>query len=240
MKFGGYVMLRRIPVSLRFDDEENSDFYFGFIEQKKNDRELSQLILDLLHVYYENEMVRGAVDDYVVNKSPYMHIHAELERIALEHSRQRVTTNMLGDFTNNEQKIIEESPQTSNGKQEENNSSDKQTLLQLTEQVAALTKVVAGLTGGNTPNIVSPITEVSGKEEVKVETEVSKVVEVPKSVEIPKVVETPLDIDIPVKTEIKEVSENNIVQDAPKVATSEEETVVKKPASFGKLLKSVK
>lgn len=233
-------MLRRIPVSLRFDDEENSDFYFGFIEQKKNDRELSQLILDLLHVYYENEMVRGAVDDYVVNKSPYMHIHAELERIALEHSRQRVTTNMLGDFTNNEQKIIEESPQTSNGKQEENNSSDKQTLLQLTEQVAALTKVVAGLTGGNTPNIVSPITEVSGKEEVKVETEVSKVVEVPKSVEIPKVVETPLDIDIPVKTEIKEVSENNIVQDAPKVATSEEETVVKKPASFGKLLKSVK
>lgn len=233
-------MLRRIPVSLRFDDEENSDFYFGFIEQKKNDRELSQLILDLLHVYYENEMVRGAVDDYVVNKSPYMHIHAELERIALEHSRQRVTTNMLGDFTNNEQKIIEESPQTSNGKQEENNSSDKQTLLQLTEQVAALTKVVAGLTGGNTPNIVSPITEVSGKEEVKVETEVSKVVEVPKSVEIPKVVETPLEIDIPVKTEIKEVSENNIVQDAPKVATSEEETVVKKPASFGKLLKSVK
>lgn len=233
-------MLRRIPVSLRFDDEENSDFYFGFIEQKKNDRELSQLILDLLHVYYENEMVRGAVDDYVVNKSPYMHIHAELERIALEHSRQRVTTNMLGDFTNNEQKIIEESPQTSNGKQEENNSSDKQTLLQLTEQVAALTKVVAGLTGGNTPNIVSPITEVSGKEEVKVETEVSKVVEVPKSVEIPKVVETPLDIDIPVKTEIKEVSENNIVQDAPKAATSEEETVVKKPASFGKLLKSVK
>ena len=233
-------MLRRIPVSLRFDDEENSDFYFGFIEQKKNDRELSQLILDLLHVYYENEMVRGAVDDYVVNKSPYMHIHAELERIALEHSRQRVTTNMLGDFTNNEQKIIEESPQTSNGKQEENNSSDKQTLLQLTEQVAALTKVVAGLTGGNTPNIVSPITEVSGKEEVKVETEVSKVVEVPKSVEVPKVVETPLEIDIPVKTEIKEVSENNIVQDAPKVATSEEETVVKKPASFGKLLKSVK
>jgi len=97
-------MLRRIPVSLRFDDEENSDFYFGFIEQKKNDRELSQLILDLLHVYYENEMVRGAVDDYVVNKSPYMHIHAELERIALEHSRQRVTTSMLGDFTNNEQK----------------------------------------------------------------------------------------------------------------------------------------
>ena len=233
-------MLRRIPVSLRFDDEENSDFYFGFIEQKKNDRELSQLILDLLHVYYENEMVRGAVDDYVVNKSPYMHIHAELERIALEHSRQRVTTNMLGDFTNNEQKIIEESPQTSNGKQEENNSSDKQTLLQLTEQVAALTKVVAGLTGGNTPNIVSPITEVSGKEEVKVETEVSKVVEVPKSVEIPKVVETPLEIDIPVKTEIKEVLENNIVQDAPKVATSEEEPVVKKPASFGKLLKSVK
>ena len=237
-------MLRRIPVSLRFDDEENSDFYFGFIEQKKNDRELSQLILDLLHVYYENEMVRGAVDDYVVNKSPYMHIHAELERIALEHSRQRVTTNMLGDFTNNEQKIIEESPQTSNGKQEENNSSDKQTLLQLTEQVAALTKVVAGLTGGNTPNIVSPITEVSGKEEVKVETEVStevsKVVEVSKSVEIPKVIETPLDIELPINTEVKETSENNTVQDAPKVATSEEGIAVKKPASFGKLLKSVK
>lgn len=241
MKFGGYVMLRRIPVSLRFDDEENSDFYFGFIEQKKNDRELSQLILDLLHVYYENEMVRGAVDDYVVNKSPYMHIHAELERIALEHSRQRVTTSMLGDFTNNEQKNIEESPQTSKSKREEENSSnDKQTLLQLTQQVAALTKVVEGLTGGNTPNIVSPIIEVSGKEEnVNTKPEEPKVVEVPKVVDIPKAVETPLDIDIPTSSEDKSIKIDNTVQEAPKVATEEEHTV-KKPASFGKLLKSVK
>ena len=45
---------------------------------------------------------------------------------------------------------------------------------------------------------------------------------------------------VTVETEVKEISENNTVQDAPKVATSEEEIAVKKPASFGKLLKSVK
>ena len=96
-------MLRRLPISLRFDDDD-SDFYYGFIEQKKNDRELSSLILDLLHVYYENEEVQNIVNDYVIQKSPYMHIHEQLERIALEHSRQSVSTNMLNDYTDNARK----------------------------------------------------------------------------------------------------------------------------------------
>ena len=51
--------------------------------------------------------------------------------------------------------------------------------------------------------------------------------------------ETPLDIDIPTSSEDKSIKIDNTVQEAPKVATEEENTV-KKPASFGKLLKSVK
>ena len=44
-KFGGLSMLRRLPISLRFDDDD-SEFYEGFIEEKKNNSELSSLILD--------------------------------------------------------------------------------------------------------------------------------------------------------------------------------------------------
>lgn len=96
-------MLRRLPISLKFDDED-SDFYNGFIEQKKNDRELSTLILNLLHVYYENESVRQAVDDYILDQSPFMKVHEALERIVLEHNKQRVSTSMLGSYVENEKK----------------------------------------------------------------------------------------------------------------------------------------
>ena len=103
-------MLRRLPISLRFDDDD-SDFYYGFIEQKKNDRELSTLILNLLHVYYENEEVRNIVNDYVISQSPYLRIHEQLERIALEHSRQTVSADMLSDFNDNARKKISEPPE---------------------------------------------------------------------------------------------------------------------------------
>ena len=103
-------MLRRLPISLRFDDDD-SDFYYGFIEQKKNDRELSSLILNLLRVYYENENVRNIVNDYEISKSPYLHIHEQLERIALEHSRQSVSTEILNDFNDNARKKVSEPPE---------------------------------------------------------------------------------------------------------------------------------
>lgn len=99
-------MLRRLPISLRFDDED-SDFYFGFIEVKKNNRELSSLILNLLHLYYENEEVRNLMDEYLLSKSPYIKIHEEIQRITLEHNRQAVTTSMLGDYTKNEKRNLE-------------------------------------------------------------------------------------------------------------------------------------
>lgn len=99
-------MLRRLPISLRFDDED-SDFYFGFIEVKKNNRELSSLILNLLHLYYENEEVRNLMDEYLLSKSPYIKIHEEIQRITLEHNRQTVTTSMLGDYTKNEKRNLE-------------------------------------------------------------------------------------------------------------------------------------
>lgn len=255
-------MLRRLPISLRFDDEE-SDFYYGFIEQKKNDRELSTLILDLLHVYFEDEGVRNRVDEYVLNKSPYMHIHAELERIALEHSRQRVSTSMLGDFTDNERKKVTEPPVEkevvkSEEVSKENNNSESQPVLTLPEGVIAEIQknVTENVLATMIPNFAESImnymasnnmtgqvianTQVGSAKEVEIKKE-ETVVEQPE-VEIKPVVEEvkkekPV-VSINIPTENSSVSETKPEVAPPTVST--EESTVKKPASFGKLLKSVK
>lgn len=243
-------MLRRLPISLRFDDED-SDFYFGFIEQKKNDRELSSLILDLLHVYYENEEVRNIVNDYVIQKSPYMHIHEQLERIALEHSRQSVSANMLNDFTDNARKKVSEPSEPV----KEDKPPIKEEPLLLNE--AAMDKVIEQkvaealgrmmLSGAVMPmqDIAKSVTDNVGKtikEEVSIPT-------APK-VEKPPFVELSMDDDIPVfvpksvppiAKSVPPVSKS--VPTAPKIAvesTDSEEDRPKKPASFGKLLGSMK
>lgn len=243
-------MLRRLPISLRFDDDD-SDFYYGFIEQKKNDRELSSLILDLLHVYYENEEVQNIVNDYVIQKSPYMHIHEQLERIALEHSRQSVSTNMLNDYTDNARKKVSE---PSEPVKEEKPAEKEPLLLSEADMDKVIEQKVAEALGRIMMSGVSlPMQEVAksvsdnvGK---TIKEEVTPTVSIPK-VDNPPFVEMNMDDEIPVSipksvpktvpTVAKAVPTSN---NAPKIAVESPEGVEdrpKKPASFGKLLGSMK
>lgn len=228
-------MLRRLPISLRFDDDD-SDFYYGFIEQKKNDRELSSLILDLLRVYYENEEVRNIVDDYVIQKSPYMHIHEQLERIALEHSRQSVSTNMLNDFTDNARRQISEPPEPV--KEEKKEVQNEPLLLEaamdklspmieqrVTELVAKM--VANSMASQVTPEVVRSASVGIGesiKEEVK---------SIPTPPVIPPVVEKPRMEKPKIEKPVIAKSEEIVIEDEPIRKPG-------KPASFGKLLGSVR
>ena len=242
-------MLRRLPISLRFDDED-SDFYFGFIEQKKNDRELSSLILDLLHVYYENEEVRNIVNDYVIQKSPYMQIHEQLERIALEHSRQTVSTNMLNDFTDNARKKISEPPEPV--KEEKKEVTEEPLLLaaamdklgpMIEQKVTELfSQMVSNSTVNSVPTEVvkgvSQGIEMGLKEEVKnipiaVPTAPPVVTPSIPSTAIPPVVEKPR-MEKPVISK----PSVDIEIDTPEVVPTERKPG--KPASFGKLIGSVR
>lgn len=106
-------MLKRLPISLKIDDEDG-DFYYGFIEEKRKNRELTTLILNLLKLYHTDDVVRKAADDYMVSQSPYLKIHEELQRIALEHKKQTTATGMIGDFARNEMKKTVESEEVHN------------------------------------------------------------------------------------------------------------------------------
>ena len=252
-------MLRRIPISLRFDDEE-SDFYYGFIEQKKNDRELSTLILDLLHAYYEDDTIKERLQFYLDGKSPFIHIHNELERIANEHSRHTVMTKMMGDYTANERKkTIESEPPVSEEVREEKTNTSQETpkLLLNSEDFKAYKEAVKeevkedvmkevkedllkelmtqmGLTKLSINNTVEekvePVVEVRPKVEVNTA----------HSVDEKPVVEVVEKSNLPVSKPISIESVGVSSQTAPKVETVGAEEQVKKPASFGKLLKSVK
>lgn len=228
-------MLRRLPISLRFDDDD-SDFYYGFIEQKKNDRELSSLILDLLRVYYENEEVRNIVDDYVIQKSPYMHIHEQLERIALEHSRQSVSTNMLNDFTDNARRQVSEPPEPV--KEEKKEVQSEPLLLE-----AAMDKL--------SPMIEQRVSELFAKMMVNA-------ANMPINSEVVKTATVGLEESI--REEVKSIPASPVIPSAekpkiekpriekPVIAKASEDIIVEeepirkpgKPASFGKLLGSVR
>jgi len=230
-------MLRRLPISLRFDDED-SDFYYGFIEQKKNDRELSSLILDLLHVYYENDDVKAIVDEYVLRQNPFMQIHEELQRIALEHSRQSVTTGMLGDFTNNSRRKVSVPPEPVNRtsdeteetkKTEETDNGEKTLLLSESKLQEIVEKTVADtvskmlMSGLNTETVGKVVSE-NISEQIKKE----EPVQIPTVLDVPEpVVEKPIR---PIKP----------VVEPPKRAEQVSETPARRPASFSKLMGSMK
>lgn len=220
-------MLRRIPVSLRFDDED-SEFYYGFIEQKKNDRELSTLILNLLHVYHENEAVRDAVEDYILEKSPFMKIQEEIQRIALEHSRNTVSAGMLDDFTKNAKKsVMEQNTHESQEKQEEKETPMLISAQDMENQVksmvqSALQEMFKGLQM-QVPNVT--------QSSQIVETVVN---EVEKSIPI---IEN--EVSIPVIPEVEIKSEETVEDKDIGIVVDEIEPPKKKPKSFGKLVNSL-
>lgn len=83
----------RIPVSLKFD--KNSSFYREFVAPKRESRELSEFIVNLMRVYYENDRLRVALDEAIDELTPFGKIKKQLERIHLEHSKVLMTTAVL-------------------------------------------------------------------------------------------------------------------------------------------------
>ncbi len=227
-------MLRRLPISLRFDDDD-SEFYEGFIEEKKNNRELSTLILDLLRVYYENEVVRDIVENYRIENSPFLKIHAEINRIAMEHSKNTISTSMMGDYTRNEVKKTE--PSSENNSQQESPklipASPEEMQSQIDEGVQkALASILSGDGGHILSEIQKKLNNGNSQTEVKeslVEEKVEKV--------IPTVVAPPT---------FEKTEENDFVKEEVKVENKKEEVISetvenkpKKPSSFSKLMGSL-
>ena len=245
-------MLRRLPISLRFDDED-SDFYYGFIEQKKNDRELSTLILDLLHVYYENPMVQNILDEYVTRKSPYMYIHEQLERIALEHNKQSISTSMLDDYTDNEKKKVSENPEPINKEKDTSKSEneDNKTLMLPEETIKELQNLreeVSQMKGikdelAEMKRMFENLTSLSGLNKGS-ETFINRD-EVPKVSETPKVISPVIGtVEPPIISQKVEEHKGPILADVPELKIQEDGVKAtipgRKPSSFGKLLNSVK
>lgn len=229
-------MLRRLPISLRFDDDD-ADFYYGFIEQKKNDRELSTLILDLLYAYYEDKEIQSMVDTYILNKNPYIEIQNQLNRIASEHSRHIQSASMLKDYTANEQKKVSEPPKqdTSQGNEE-----NKQ-ILALTETVERLVKEIDELKRVK-PEVVEPKIDapIIISNPIKEESFITQT-EIPVPVESQVVEKLKIEKPIVKKPAIEvEAKEEEKTTESILVVNSVSDDVVKKPASFGKLLNSVK
>ena len=261
-------MLRRIPVSLKFDDETEAEFYYELIEQKRVDRELSNLILDLLHVYYENEEVHTIVDNYQDAKNPYRLIQEDLKRIALEHSRNMMSASMLSDYTENEKKIYEKNQQASaepEVKPEDikieqiegavdknpeylNNLKDRYDLIGKSDArryVEELDRKEAEQKKVDSESIVEPEVKVEQSKTVAVVVETEVVAEHPKASEPiaeSKPAEKP---QMPIlekpKGKTKASSEGEQKTDGVKEQSKEVETKPKarKPASFGKLMKSM-
>ena len=90
---------KRVPVSLRIDDDLGEDFleYFNDLKDTKN---LSPFLVKLLHAYYEarNENEDVSLTEAVSNLSmfsPETAIHAHIERMQKQHIQTMQETSML-------------------------------------------------------------------------------------------------------------------------------------------------
>lgn len=268
------AMIRRIPISLKFDDTAESDFYNNLIEKKRIDRELSNLIVDLLHVYYENEDFRATVDHYQEDKNPYLIIQGRIATMALEHSKNVQSAAMLSDYTENEKKKLEQQKAAEEAEKYHKNSAE--VLQKIDETPALLDDIKKTYNLVEKDNAEEEIIDVEyndARKSMLAEKSEPTGVDVNEIMEEPVTVAEPIDVEKP-KVEVPKVSEVrqetrqegfNFTMEKPNmqgrvnIQSSEESasklktepsevpqnTVeeaskkVRKPASFGKLMKSM-
>lgn len=224
-------MWKRIPLSLKVDDEE-IDFYQGLIEPMQRDRKLTTLILALLRVYHTNEIVRDITDRSMVTTNPYMKLAEELQRITLEHNKQATTAGMMGDYARNElnKSFVHEEKSDVSG------SNDSQ-MDEVLKQMKLLTDKLSTVSMEN-EQIRKELNSVkSGSHSVNVyeSSKEDKVIE-----QNPIVVS---EVEPEVKVEVVKpiFPKDELENTAPIISISEDsEPVVKKPASFSKMMGSIK
>ena len=126
-------MIKRLPISLKFEDT-SEDFYTDFIEPKKNDKELTTFITDLLKAYYYNDDIRMRVDSYIIDQNPYIKIHEQLQKITMQHKRHANAISMLSDYTTKEvekrSSVEEEEEEKDKGKKDDDEKAELLRLLQ--------------------------------------------------------------------------------------------------------------
>lgn len=83
----------RIPVSLKFDN--TSSFYNDFVWDMKEHKTLSDFIVKMLKLYYENNQVRDAVNLALELDDPIAEVRKQIERAQLEHNKSMMGTHML-------------------------------------------------------------------------------------------------------------------------------------------------
>ena len=85
----------RIPASLKFDD--NSDFYLEFISDLRTDRKLTDLITDLLRIYYEDAQLRELINLKLASSSEFAEVYSQLDKIQMQHNQTMMATSMLAN-----------------------------------------------------------------------------------------------------------------------------------------------
>ncbi len=94
----------RIPISLKVAQD---DFYYDFVLPKKDTKELSSFIHDLMKVYYETEEVRLVVDKYLVSADKITVIRRDLDAIIKEQLANQMETDALVErFETEKEKIV--------------------------------------------------------------------------------------------------------------------------------------
>ncbi len=249
-------MLRRIPLSLRIEDE-NSDFYSSFIVAKRNNRELTDLILDLLRLYYDKDEIKLALEEYRSEKNPYAKVQADLQRIAQEHNKYNVAADILSDVSRNEKKKYEENlSKTSEEDEQEklrlmeesiavkvNEKVEEQVTTIMPKLVELIRKeVVNSMTGvgSNNGSVMSIVGEVVNTAHSSEGVIPNKSVDMPeRHPMVPQNVETVQPVIQPVKPVI--VPQPPVMVSEGDKETSDGEPVKRKrkPASFSKLMGSM-
>lgn len=96
----------RIPVSLKV--ETDSDFYTEFVSVKRDNKELSEFIVNIMRVYYENDHIKEQVDALMLEHTPEGKLFKQIERIHAELSKSMATTSMLKHQVNQTQEVARE------------------------------------------------------------------------------------------------------------------------------------
>lgn len=95
----------RIPVSLKFDIYE--EFYQDFIYPLRQERRLSDMVVNLLRAYYEDAEIRRLVDTRVLGQEEIDELNREIERISLEHRASILKTDALRFETDSKLGVVE-------------------------------------------------------------------------------------------------------------------------------------
>ena len=95
----------RIPVSLKI--ETDSSFYTDFVAVMRDNKELSEFIVNIMRAYYEHPHIKEQVDAVLFEYTPEGKIFKQIERIHASLSKSLAVTGMLRNQVSNTQEVLQ-------------------------------------------------------------------------------------------------------------------------------------